>query len=305
MDVTQNTASIHYRYWIGILAVGFIVVIAVEWTKEPKFTEYIGNVATMASLLLGVIAILYSFSSNSTLSNSLGNITNAAESLKRSEIGINNVLNESQLLTSNHSEDIQKLQRISDSVDENVVKLAETMAEISTKTNQLQAAVSEVPEYLARIEKRMTDEKPAQQNAVPVNKQGMSVAEAAYFNKVASVNGNLVTIACVLANKFDREMSSAALNSLLSRNYTASSNGFIDCMAAAGIIQKRDVRKKNFFKIVWVDETIKETAQKDFVDWINDVYRDSPDTRDRFLTMVKLMEDAFEGGDLDTPQSEG
>lgn len=248
---------------------------------------------------------LYSFSSNATLSNSLGNITNAAESLKRSETGINNVLNESQLLTSNHSEDIQKLQRISDSVDGNVVKLAETMAEISMKTNQLQAAVLEVPEYLVRIEKWMTDEKPAQQNAVPVNKQGMSVTEAAYFNRVASINGNLVTIACVLANKFDREMSSAALNSLLSRNYAASSNGFIDCMAAAGIIQKRDARKKNFFRIVWVDETIKETAQKNFVDWINDIYSDEPDSRGRFLRMVKLMEDAFESGDLDTPQSDG
>lgn len=281
-----------------MLAIALIIMIAVKWSNEPNFTEYIGNVATFSSLILGVIAIFYSFTSNNSLSSSLGNIANASESLRNSEIEIKTVLDQSKLLTSNHGENIQKMHEISESVQVNVSMLTEALKDISEKTTELQSTVLTVPTRLDAISEKLD----GQSKAVPTplsNRQGMSPDEALYFHRVASVSGNLITYGCVLAKAHDKEISAIAFNKLLDRSFSNLTIGFMDCMAAADIIRRKSIKgKPGYWKIVEVDKEIEGSVKSYILDWISRAYANEPEKHAEYTNLITRMEKAFESEGL-------
>jgi len=66
--------QLHF-YYCGLIAAMIVVfLISDRWTGQANFTAYLSNAATMTSLLLGVVAIFYSFISNDGMSRSLGSI---------------------------------------------------------------------------------------------------------------------------------------------------------------------------------------------------------------------------------------
>ena len=61
MEQSCEKLSLHFKY-CGFIAVMVVVAIATErWSTSKDFTTYLSNAATMTSLLLGVVAIFYSF----------------------------------------------------------------------------------------------------------------------------------------------------------------------------------------------------------------------------------------------------
>jgi len=284
-----------------MLSVALIILIAVKWSNQPNFTEYIGNVATFSSLILGVIAIFYSFTSNNSLSNSLGNITSASESLKRSEIEIRSVLDQSKILANNHSENIEKMHEISESVQTNVSTLAETLSDISNKTTELQSTVLTVPTRLDAISEKL-DGKPQAALTPPTNRRGMSAEEASYFHRVSSISGNLITYGCVLAKAHDKEISAVNFNKMLDRNFSSLTSGFMDCMSAAGIIRRKSVRDKpGYWKIVSIDEEIEKSIKAYFVDWVDRSFPDEPEKKAEYMNMIAIMEQTFASSTTSPP----
>ena len=79
MDDSNSRLVLHLKYNFAyitlILLVALLVVIAHKWTPQPRFTEYLSNAATLASLLLALVAIVYSFVSSESISKSLGQIS--------------------------------------------------------------------------------------------------------------------------------------------------------------------------------------------------------------------------------------
>jgi hypothetical protein len=74
---------LHFRY-CGLIAVMiFIFVVTDRWTDKGDFTSYLSNAATMTSLILGVVAIFYSFISNDGMSRSLGSVNTVADEVRQ------------------------------------------------------------------------------------------------------------------------------------------------------------------------------------------------------------------------------
>ncbi|WP_186205876.1 hypothetical protein [Burkholderia gladioli] len=290
--------STHFWYWIGILSLLLILSITYHWTSQPRFTEYIGNAATLISLVLGVVAIFYSIVSNNSLSGSLGNISTASESLRRSEMEIKSILDHSKLLANNHEENIIKMAQISDSVRDSVTALSCTMEEVSVRTSELQFKFLQVPSQLEIIEKKL-DEKSHAARPEVAKRKGFSEEEANYFNGFSSFYGNFVVYACVLAKRHDVVFSMVDLKKLFVASQGDLSEGFFDCMIAADIVGvEREGGEEDSFRVKYVDRRVEESIKKYIDEFIDRVFKDNAKARGWYRGIMNRMEDAFASGDI-------
>jgi len=297
MDDKAGRAKIHYLYWIAILSLALIYLVVKRFTPEPRFTEYLGNVATGISLVLGVVAIFYSFISNNNLSASLGNITGVSESLKLSESKIGNVLDQSKILIGNHDENIKNMREISQHVQSSVLTLSDTLAAMSDKTDELQQTIRTVPMRLDLLKEMIEKEKkPAAVVSQPSHPQGFSPEQAGSFNATAPIAGNFITYACVLANKYDRELSIEEVSTLIKRKYPSLMKGFMHCMYAAGLISRKAVDgKDDTWKILAIDKEIAKDIRPYFSRYIELAFRNDTQERTDYLSILEAMENFYSG----------
>jgi hypothetical protein len=83
---------IHYRYTIGILVGLMIILLTIKWTELESVANYISFAATVASLLLAVVAIIYSFLSNNSFSSSVSKIEIAADTVRAETEKLNDTI---------------------------------------------------------------------------------------------------------------------------------------------------------------------------------------------------------------------
>lgn len=265
------------------------------FTPEPKFTEYLGNVATGISLVVGVIAIFYSFISNNSLSASLGNISSVSESLKLSESKIENVLDQSKILVGNHDKNLETMRSMSEHVQSSVMTLSNTLTQISNKTDELQQTVITVPTRLESIadliEKKQQPISTSQESQSQVK---FTVSQARSFNMKSSVAGNLLTYACVLANHYSKEFSIAEFISLIKRNYSNRSTGYLDCMSAAGLVTRKSLPgKEGVWNILAIDAEIAKNVKPYLVDFLGRAYAKEPIVLADYLGTLQSLESFF------------
>jgi len=74
MASDEKSWNIHLRYIIFMLAAVIVVLVAVKWSQIPQLVEYITFALTLTSLVLAVLAIVYAFFSNSSLTQALGSL---------------------------------------------------------------------------------------------------------------------------------------------------------------------------------------------------------------------------------------
>ncbi|WP_141246949.1 hypothetical protein [Halomonas salipaludis] len=79
----KNNLSIHFKYTTGILSGVIILLLTRDLASIPRLQEYIAFALTFSSLLLALIAIVYSFLSNESLSISLNKINTSAEEISK------------------------------------------------------------------------------------------------------------------------------------------------------------------------------------------------------------------------------
>ena len=64
----------HFLYIVGILLAIIIILVTYKFGDNDKLIDYLKFGLTITSLFLALIAIIYSFISNSTISNNLSTI---------------------------------------------------------------------------------------------------------------------------------------------------------------------------------------------------------------------------------------
>jgi hypothetical protein len=77
----KSAFSIHARYVIAFLVVTIIALLALTWSREDELVRYVSFAASITSLVVGILAILYAFYSNATLAGTLSGIRDAAGSV--------------------------------------------------------------------------------------------------------------------------------------------------------------------------------------------------------------------------------
>src|SRR5690606_8952706 len=88
VGIMKDTYKIHTSYIIVILVAIIILLITVKWAAVPELVGYINFAATLASLLLAVVAILYAMYSNSSIAQNIGELDRAATDIRTAAIGI-------------------------------------------------------------------------------------------------------------------------------------------------------------------------------------------------------------------------
>ncbi|PJZ41701.1 hypothetical protein CH370_09690 [Leptospira kmetyi] len=77
----MKNLGIHFFYVTTILLVTIILLLTYRWASDSNLVSYVSFGATITSLFLGLIAIIYSIVSNNSLNSSLGELGSTSNSM--------------------------------------------------------------------------------------------------------------------------------------------------------------------------------------------------------------------------------
>jgi hypothetical protein len=115
--------KIHVSYIIGFLIIVIIGMMTVKWSNIPNLVDYITFALTLSSLILSMLAIIYSFVSNNKFSESIGALNNVSDDVLESSKKLN-------LITDDLSKKVEEIPIHLKNVEEKTEKthsLLETM----------------------------------------------------------------------------------------------------------------------------------------------------------------------------------
>lgn len=280
---------LHFVYMFVIFTLAFAFLMSDRWTDKQNFTEYLTNIGTFVSLVLGIVAIFYSFISNSTLSQNIGNISKTSEEVTAARVEIGKVLDHAVQLQAVSTDNMNSLHDASRSVGEKVGILNDTLFQVAEKTEALHLSIKSIPDRFDKLETRLTEttksaDKPDKLSVGPVAPRFTSVQVDDFIN-YSSVNGRLLVYACMLANSEDKELSINSISSIIggSVDYIY---GYFVAMNAFDIVDKRELPDKDkTFKIIHVDENLKSRGVNFIPEFLEKKYRD----KDKLLRSYKAI----------------
>lgn len=134
-----------------ILVLTIILLITREWTEIKGFTDYLTAAGTMTSLVLGVLAIIYSFVSSreqsdilSNIGSSSRNITDIASKLGQLTSSATEIQDKSAARTETLLQIIEKLGYSVSTLEKHTQDLSNNSLNISNKITDVQARLDEI-----------------------------------------------------------------------------------------------------------------------------------------------------------------
>lgn len=86
--------KIHACYIVAILVAIIIALTTSKWGDNPKLVDFVNFAATLTSLVLAVLAIIYAFLSNASVAKSMNEITSASSAMSTTADNISNAAKE-------------------------------------------------------------------------------------------------------------------------------------------------------------------------------------------------------------------
>jgi GTP1/Obg family GTP-binding protein len=127
MSTDVEKLRLHFIYCAIILGLVIVAIATDRWTAQQNFTEYLSNAATMTSLVLGLVAIFYSFISNDGMSRSLGNINNVSSQVGQVRDEIADFVKLTEQATTATRSSAGQMQGLSDKVERDLAALTQTL----------------------------------------------------------------------------------------------------------------------------------------------------------------------------------
>jgi len=90
----EKKSHIHFAYIIGFLVVIIILFATVKWGEIPDLVKYITFALTLTSLVLAVLAIIYAFFSNSSISGTVSSLQKLSEQVSNTTSELAKATNE-------------------------------------------------------------------------------------------------------------------------------------------------------------------------------------------------------------------
>lgn len=299
MSNSEDTSKLHLKYWIFILTLCIIAIATDRWTVQKDFTVYLSNAATMTSLLLGLVAIFYSFISNDGLSKSLGSITTVADEVGETRHQIEKYLAQTKEATDLSSENASLLKVASGDVTFALTSLSATLKEITEQNSSLQDLVSALPTRFDQLESKFVGvaasigEKPAPLVEVATTSSREISSEAiSHFLVRTSLSYNLLSYACVLAYQTKQSLKIEDVNSTLGLNMAAPMVGFLACMDATGLVSRKMSRTQaRVYTIESVHPELERTVKSYYTDYVNITY--DGNLQEQWLMKLLKIEQLF------------
>ncbi len=140
----NNNLRIHFFYVVLILSGALIITLTSDWTKLDGFTEYLSVAATITSLVLGVLAIIYSFVSNGSMSQFLGSIEASTSSIRNVSVELRAVADGARTIQERADERTTQLQKLA-------MDLRGAIEDINDRTSAIAGTVESLPSHLGEL----------------------------------------------------------------------------------------------------------------------------------------------------------
>jgi hypothetical protein len=301
MEQSLYKLRIHFFYCTVILVLTIIAIATDRWTLQPRFTEFLGNAATMTSLVLGLVAIFYSFIANDSLSKSLGSIGSVSESISSVRDQLIRQIEHGSETAKNVQNSAKLIESTSIGLENSLSSFKESLAEISSSTQALHGSVGILPGKLDALEASIvnsakrspSDGKALFQHEKP---QGIFSKELVQlFFLSSSFECNLLALACVLANKNEKPLEISNMHKYLRANRDVSFiKGFLQCMHAASLIRLKESFELDVSVVEWVDPVLANEAQPYLEEFMERNFKEAdPDVYERLRRTIDEIEQMF------------
>jgi hypothetical protein len=303
MDNNIEKLRLHFFYCAVILVLVIIAIATDRWTLQPKFTEFLSNAATMTSLVLGLVAIFYSFIANDGLSKSLGSIGTVSDEVKSTREQIVKQVTLGVQTTQAAERSAALIESASSAIGANLSSLSATLAEIQTHTEFLHGSLGDLPSRLNQLETKVIDAtkslgaKPDQAMASVVNKN-VDSAIAQSFLATSSLAANALTYACVLAQKTGKKLVLSEFCTAIDSKLENYLSGFLACMKAVNLVDiTEDESARRTYKVDRVHPSLSQTTRDYVIGFIDRHYKSAnPPVYERWKTAMDNVDKLFVEG---------
>lgn len=249
--------KLHFFYIVLILCSSLILLATRDWTKLEGFTEYLSVSATLTSLVLGVLAIIYGFVSSNSTNNFLGSVEASAREMK----GIGSEL---RTIFSNGQELQAKAQDRNEELHALIGNLRTTIETLSASTTNIAGAVEVIPLKLEslRVELAGKATQPTAELTTQSTSQALNKDQAKHFLGVSSLLG-LAALRALQSAKYQTRPCDLGFifkgNFLDSYDYV---HGYLIASSCLGIVdfdidgKSRTASKIVFPKVLEIEEMI-------------------------------------------------
>lgn len=300
MNNDAERIALHFKYCVFILVMVVIAVATDRWTAQKDFTTYLSNAATMTSLVLGLVAIFYSFISNDSLSKSLGSITTVSSEVKDTKVEISRYLDLTKQATAAGVDNAALLKTASEDVGVSLSALESTLQAISDQNNTMQTLVANLPARFDQLESKVVDvamsfgEKPSRPESA-ASSTDISSRVIDRFLARPSLSYNLVTYAFVLSEKTKRPVSINAICEAIGLNQPSTMAGFLMAMSAAQLLSRKVVDDQvKTYLVTSIHPHLQSETKKYIVDFVERTYAEKPSEKDAWLTKLAKIEAMFD-----------
>lgn len=288
--------KLHFAYCSLILILIIVAIATFNWTSLEGFTEYLSNAATMTSLLLGLVAIFYSFIANDGLSRSLGNINTVTETITKTRDQITGFLELTSTATKAADLSSNKMQEFSQSVNRDLTTLNETLILIKERSDILHSSISELPTRLDKFEARVVDAvgEKLQPTTSSATIQKIDDAVVKRYLEIAPITGNLLLIACVLAAQTEKRLVIDDLTAAIGVKISGYLAGFLAATCSAQIMNRTFVTNApREYEITAIHPTLESTSRSYFIEFVEQEYKDKPVLKASWLEKLEKVEALF------------
>lgn len=297
MNSEQEKLALHFKY-CAFIAILIIVAIATErWSESKDFTTYLSNAATMTSLILGIVAIFYSFISNDSMSRSLGSITTVNDEVRktREEIGEFSILTEQAVEVGKESS--IAVTKASSGISTSMAALTDTLTELASQNEKLQVLITALPTRMDQLEvivgdvaKSLGEKAPANTSAAVTQEIPDSAIESLLSR--STVTQNLLLHAIVLSCQKKKFFSIAEFCKETELNFENNLFGYFGAISALKICT-RAVNSQRKYKITGVHPALEAKARSYIVNYLENEVPHSEEGREKWLTAIKKIDAMF------------
>ena len=299
MNTESNNLALHFKYFAFIATMVIIAVATDRWSAKPDFTTYLSNAATLTSLLLGVVAIFYSFISNDSMSRSLGSISTVSADVRNTSDQIEQFVELTKAATEVSSRNNESVRDASTNLSGALSALNSTLASISTQNEALQSLIASLPSRIVQLETKVGDvakalgEKPTQPQATA---SPADITEKAIdkFLSRASLSQNLLMYAVVLAANHKQPLSIPEFCKAVDFEWPSTFTGFLGCMHAMQICTRKAVEgKEKVFTISNVHPALVSKTKDYFKEYVSSTYSHRPDDHKNWMTKLEKLDSLY------------
>lgn len=299
MDNKYENLALHFKY-CALIAVIFFVCLATErWSANKDFTTYLSNAATMTSLLLGVVAIFYSFISNDGMSRSLGSISTVATEVREIRSDIQNFAEQTKVSTETAAANNTLVRTASVELSGTMESLIETLGAISSQNETLKELVANLPNRIDQLETKFGDvakaiaEKP-QQLQTPISTSDLSAKAVEGFLARATFQQHLLALACVLAAQNKKPLDIPEFCKAIEWNGPFGFQGYLSCMHAVQLCSRVAVEGKDkTYTIQSTHPDLQQSAKSSSLKYVKEGFTDKPDDKSKWLARLAAVETLF------------